>query len=301
MPSDFNSHFLVQIISTENVIRSKNLKSKLTELGLKFQISPGVVPTEMDFNAELLHSKYLSTLLCQRKLSIGEVGCALAHKYAINEFLNSDHKFGIIFEDDAEIIADFDCDVIVQCLNSNDPVIIALGWIPGFAIAKNSNKSLDDKPVELMTSPTCAFAYAINRPAAKFMAESQKKLIDLADWPIYTLNKVRFYSIHSHLPWVTANHDPKFSIIGDRSISTPKSFIGVLVNRISLAGSLITLFLLSNTNKLDVSPKQIVHRLLIRDMLYKYGNSQLHNKESKYEVIALPLKFQKLLALLKIS
>ena len=301
MPSDFNAHFLLQIISTENVIRGKNLKSKLTELGLKFQISPGVVPNETDFEAGLLHSKFVSKLLCQRNLSIGEVGCALAHRVAVNSFLNSNHKFGIIFEDDAEIMADFDLNIIMKCLNSIDPVIIALGWIPGFAIAKNSNIILDEKPIELMTSPTCAFAYAINRPAAKFMAESQERIIDLADWPIHTLNKVKFYSIHSHLPWVTANHDPKFSIIGDRLISTPKNPIGVLVNRIRLAGSFAILCLMSNTNNLKVSPKQIVHRLLIRDMLYKYGNGQLHNKVSKYEVVALPLKFQKLLDLLKIS
>ena len=301
MPSDFHAQFLVQIISTDNVIRGRNLKSKLIELGLKFQISPGVVPNEIDFEAGLLHSKFMSKLLCQRNLSIGEVGCALAHRVAMNNFLNSNHKFGIIFEDDAEIIDDFDLHIIMQCLNSSDPVIIALGWIPGFAIAKNSNDLLDDKPVELMTSPTCAFAYAINRPAAKFMAESQEKLIDLADWPIHALSKVRFYAIHSYLPWVTANHDPKFSIIGERLISIPKSQIGVLVNRIRLAGSFAILFLLSNTNHLNVSPKQIVHRLLIRDMLYKYGSRQLHKKASKYEVIALPLKFQKLLNFLKIS
>jgi len=297
--TDVNSQFIVQIISTTNIIRSKNLESKLTELGLKFQISPGVVPNEIDFHDGLLHSAFLSKLICQRKVLMGEVGCALAHRNAINNFLNSDHKFGIIFEDDAEVIAEFNFDIIMKLLDSKLPIIIALGWIPGFAIAKNPQVLLSEEPIELITSPTCAFAYAINRPAAKLMIGSHEKIIDLADWPIYTLNKVNFYSTHS--PWVTANHDPKFSTIGERSIPISKSPISVLVSRIRLVNSLVALIVLSKTNKLDVSPRQIVHRLLIRDMLYKYGKSQVNEKSTTNKVIPLPLKFQKLLILLKLS
>ena len=299
MTTDVNSQFIVQIISTTNIIRSKNLESKLTELGLKFQISPGVVPNEIDFHDGLLHSAFLSKLICQRKVLMGEVGCALAHRNAINNFLNSDHKFGIIFEDDAEVIAEFNFDIIMKLLDSKLPIIIALGWIPGFAIAKNPQVLLSEEPIELITSPTCAFAYAINRPAAKLMIGSHEKIIDLADWPIYTLNKVNFYSTHS--PWVTANHDPKFSTIGERSIPISKSPISVLVSRIRLVNSLVALIVLSKTNKLDVSPRQIVHRLLIRDMLYKYGKSQVNEKSTTNKVIPLPLKFQKLLILLKLS
>ena len=299
MTTDVNSQFIVQIISTTNIIRSKNLESKLTELGLKFQISPGVVPNEIDFHDGLLHSAFLSKLICQRKVLMGEVGCALAHRNAINNFLNSDHKFGIIFEDDAEVIAEFNFDIIMKLLDSKLPIIIALGWIPGFAIAKNPQVLLSEEPIELITSPTCAFAYAINRPAAKLMIGSHEKIIDFADWPIYTLNKVNFYSTHS--PWVTANHDPKFSTIGERSIPISKSPISVLVSRIRLVNSLVALIVLSKTNKLDVSPRQIVHRLLIRDMLYKYGKSQVNEKSTTNKVIPLPLKFQKLLILLKLS
>ena len=297
MTTDFNSQFIVQIISTTNIIRSKNLESKLTELGLKFQISPGVVPNEIDFHAGLYHSAFLTKLICQRNLIIGEVGCALAHRHAINNFLNSDHKFGFIFEDDAEVIAEFNFDIIKKVLDSNLPIVIVLGWIPGFAIAKNPQVLLSEEPIELITAPTCAFAYAINRPAAKLMIGSHEKIIDLPDWPIYTLNKVNFYSTHS--PWVTASHDPKFSTIGERSIPISKSPISVLVSRIRLVYSLVTLIALSKTNKLDVSPRQIVHWLL-RGMLYKYGLTQVNEKSTTNKVIPLPLKFQKLLILLKL-
>ena len=301
MPSDLNSQFLVQIISTEGNIRSKNLDSKLTEMGLRFAISPGVVPNEMDFQAGLIHSASLSKLLCQRNMTLGEVGCAIAHKNAIANFLNSDHKFGIIFEDDAEIIADFDFDIMMKLLDSNIPITIALGWIPGFAIAKYPSDLLSEEPIELMTSPTCAFAYAMNRSAAKLMINSQEKIIDLADWPVYTLNKVKFFSIHSHSPWVTANHDPKLSIIGERSTPNPSNLMSALVGRIRLVRSVITLLRLSKSNEIKASPKQIVHRLLIRDLLYRYGTSQVNVDATEYNVIPLPLKFRRLLDLLKLT
>ena len=300
MPSNLHSQFFVQIISIKNVIRSENLESKLTGLWLKFQISPGVVPNETDFQAGLLHSSFVSKLLCQRNLSIGEVGCALAHRNAMHNFLNSNHKFGIIFEDDTEIIADFDFDIMMQLLDSNLSTVIALGWTPGFAIAKTSQDISREEPIELVTSQTGAFAYAINRPAAKLMVSSQEKIIDFADWPICTVNKVKFYAINPHSPWVTTNYDPELSTIGEREISISNSAIKILVGRIRLATSLLTLMLVSKTNKLNASPKQIVQRLLIRDLLYKNGTSQVDQKSTKNEVVPITLKFQKMLTILRL-
>jgi len=299
MDSDFNSSFFVQIISAASIVRSKNLEAKLTELRLKVQISPGFFPNEIDFQDGSLHSVFFSKLICQRKLSIGEIGCAKAHRNVIANFLNSDQKFGLIFEDDAEVIADFDFDIIMTLLNSNRPIILVFGWIPGFAIAKNPKVQLNDEPIELITSPTCAFAYAVNRPAAKLMVSDNDRVIDCADWPVHTLNKVNFYATHT--PWVTANHDPKFSIIGKRSNPISNSSISVLVSRIRLASSLVTLIILSKSNKLNISPMQIVHRLLIRGLLYKYGESQVVEKSTANEVIPLPLKFQRILRFLNVK
>ena len=301
MQSDLNSKFLVQVISTQDILRSKNLDSKLTELGLRFEISPGVVPNEFEFQAASLHSAFLSRLFCQRNITIGEVGCALAHRNAISRFLNSNQEFGIVFEDDAEIIANFDFDKIMKLMDSDLPIITVLGWIPGYAIAKDDHISLSKGPIELITSPTCAFAYALNRPAAKLIMDSQEKIIDLADWPIFMLNKVRFYAVDSCAPWVTANHDPKFSVIGERSISSSKNQIKVLVSRIRLATSLVTLILLSTVNVIDVSPRQIIHRVLMRDLIYNYGTSQVDKESVANKVIVLSSKWQKFLELWKLT
>jgi hypothetical protein len=290
---------LVQIISTENVIRSKNLEPKLTKLGLKFQISPGVVPNQLDFQTGLLHSAFIFKLLNQRAASIGEVGCALAHRVAMNTFLNSNHKYGIIFEDDAEVILEFDFDPLSDLLDSDRPIIVALGWIPGIAISRNLQIIVSEELVELITPPTCTFAYAINRSAAKLITGSNEKIIDVADWPIYMLNKVHFYA--PRLPWVTANHDPKFSTIGVRSGPISTSIIGVLMSRIRLITSLAVLMLLSMTNKLEASPKQIVHQLLIRGALHRYGVSQVAENSTKNEVVRFPIKFQKISKLFKLS
>jgi hypothetical protein len=117
--------------------------------------------------------------------------------------------------------------------------------------------------------------------------------LDLPDWPIYTLNKVKFYS--TQRPWVTANHDPKFSTIGVRSTPTSNSLFEVLASRVRLASSLLALIVLSKTNKLDVSLRQIVHRMLLRGLLYKYGASQVVKKSLTNEIVLFPSKYKRLL------
>ena len=299
MAPDSFSDFLVQIISSQEIFRSKNLESKLREIGLNFQISPGVILTDKEYKNGSFHSLFFSKLLCQRDLRIGEVGCALAHRNAITNFLNSDYKFGIVFEDDVEVIADFDFNAISKLFDADMPMIVALGWSPGFAIANSQQNLLIGDPIELATSPTGTFAYAINRSAAELMVGASKKIIDLADWPVYALNKVNFYATYS--PWVTTNHDPKLSMIGQRANPAPKNSIAVLVGRIKLLTNLVLLILLSKTTKLNLSSKQVIHRLLIRDFLYKYGISQVDEKSTKNEVIPFPLKYEKLLGFLKVD
>jgi hypothetical protein len=299
LPSNLNSQFLVQIISTDEIIRSENLLPELTQLGLQYQVSPGVVPSEVDFQTGLLHSAVIFKLLNQREASIGEVGCALAHRVAMQAFLNSKNKFGIVFEDDAEVIAEFDFNILSDLLDSNRPIIVALGWIPGIAVSKNPEILANEELIELITPPTCTFAYAINRSAAKIMIGSNKKIIDLADWPIYMLNKVHFYA--PRWPWVTANHDPIFSTIGVRSHPISTTTIGVIKSRIRLVTSLAELMLLSLTNKLGASPTQVVHQLFIRGSLHRYGLSQVAEKSTTNEVVPLSLKFERILKLLKLT
>lgn len=291
--------FLVQIISINNVIRSKNLESKLIEFGIDYIIPSEVIPDASDFQAGLLHSKSLMKLISQRTITIGEVGCALAHRVAMNKFLNSDHQFGLFFEDDAVVIEEFDFEILVNFLDSHLPVIIVLGWIPGFAISKNSQILSSEEIIELITPPSCTFAYAMNRPAANLMIDSHEKIIDLPDWPIYTLNKVKFYA--PRWPWATTNHDPKFSTIGVRSAPISKSPIGILVSRIRLVTYLITLVLLSKTNKIEASPIQIVHQLIIRGRLHKTGVSQIGEKPESNEVLPLPLNFKRIVRFLKLN
>jgi hypothetical protein len=194
---------------------------------------------------------------------------------------------------------EFDFDPLSDLLDSDRPIIVALGWIPGIAISRNLQIIVSEELVELITPPTCTFAYAINRSAAKLIRGSNEKIIDVADWPIYMLNKVHFYA--PRLPWVTANHDPKFSTIGVRSGPISTSIIGILISRIRLATSLMVLMILSVTSKLVVSPKQIVHQLFIRGALHRYGVRQVAENSTTNEVVPFPLKFQKMLKLLKLS
>jgi hypothetical protein len=90
-------------------------------------------------------------------------------------------------------------------------------------------------------------------------------------------------------------------MIGERANPAPKGPIAVLAGRIKLVTFLVLLILLSKTSRLNVSSKQVIHRLLIRDFLYKYGISQVDEKSTKNEVIPFPLKYEKLLGFLKVN
>jgi GR25 family glycosyltransferase involved in LPS biosynthesis len=299
VPPGHTSQFFVQIISLEENIRSKKLAPRLTKFGLDFQISPGIVPNKTDFHAGSLHSPFLYRLLSQRTATIGEIGAALAHRVAMSSFLNSNHKFGIIFEDDAEVVSEFNLDIVADLLDSDLPIIIAIGWIPGFTVSKDPQILPSEEMIELITAPIGAFAYAINRPAAKFMVAGHERIIDTVDWPVYSLNKVKFYA--TRRSWVTTDHDPEFSTIGVRSSPVSKNPVAILVSRIRLLSFLVTLVLLSRTKKLRVSPKQIVHQLVIRGFLHRYGVRQISESLLTNEVIPLPLKYQRMLKSLNLD
>ena len=190
MDSKDLGNFLVQIISTNGIIRSESLENSLRKNALSFSISPGVVPADSDFRNSKLHEPFISSLVCQRSLSKSEVGCVLAHRSAAQNLIDSVFPFGIIFEDDAELIRSIEANYLAEILNSEVPRIIQFGWLPGFAVALAEEYQTLPKVKRLVTPATCAFAYALNRAAAVLLANQSYKVMDVPDWPIHLFNKV---------------------------------------------------------------------------------------------------------------
>lgn len=272
---------LVQVIGKNGAIRNSALEQDLKAQGIDFSIVDGVFPSQKEFESGALHSKILSTLICQRRIRIGEVGCALAHRKTAFNLINSDFEYSIVLEDDAQVIDSLDLATLVDGLNSSEPRVLILGWIPGYAVAFNSPAKVNEY-FELATPSTCTFAYALNRSAAKILINQNRKIIDLADWPIYLFNKVRFLILRS--PWFDASHDPVNSTIGSRVSNQPQNLIGKLISRFRLLISIIFLLIFSKFINSGVALIQIINRMIIKDQIYGFGRRNLKVNASSPEL-----------------
>ena len=292
-------NYSIQIISTNKVVRSETLISALNKYEMPFEISPGVVPTVDEFDLGIFHSKYISSLICQRRITKAEVGCAVAHQNAIKNFLNTESEFGIIFEDDCEIYEFLDLKVITNFLATSKPRVLLLGWIPGYAVIYPDQIQLDPDTYSVVTPPTCAFGYALNKSAADLFIAS-KKVLDLADWPIQTLKKIEFAIPRTS--WVLAPQDPSNSIIGVREKNTRKTFSSNIKSRMRLILSIKVLMVIKMFCKLPFTYNEIFHRVLLKNFIYNFGVSAItqgHGFGVKKDIVELPLKYAKILKALK--
>ena len=295
MHSVAKSKFLVQVISTNNIIRSTNLLKEISKQEIVLEISEGVIPSNEEFDSGKLHSKILTNLICQRKISKAEVGCALAHKKAIKQFQESDFEFSIIFEDDAQILEIFDFERLSNYLNVSIPRIVNLGWVPGYALTLPRNLQNDNYFLRVAVPPTCAFAYALNKSAAHWLV-SADKVIDLADWPIETFNRVE-YAI-PRIPWSSAPQEPSQSLIGIRASKRQIKFVSKLISRFRLVFSFVFLLPLSRMLGSKISIRQAFSRIFIKDHFYNYGvartNSVVFSTEDHGQV-QIPLRISNFL------
>lgn len=290
-------NFLVQIISTNGLIRSSNLINELEKQSIYPNISPGVIPSTIDFDRGKLHSKIISALICQRNISKSEVGCALAHRNAINNFIESGFDYGLIFEDDAEILKTFDLEIISEFLSTEKPRILNLGWIPGFAIIFPKELQDSSQTLKVVTPPTCAFAYGFNQAAAQILSRNEK-IIDLADWPIYTFGKIEYSIVNT--PWVQASQDPENSIIGVRSKENLTTLNFKIRSRARLITSVIILGIASIGDIVNISCKQIINRILLKDHFYNYGVKNYEINQVKPGIAEIPMKVFRILRMLKL-
>ena len=264
----------VQIIAVGKNVRNRFLIDSLNEQRIDFEIVDGPVLDYSEYSTEKFHNKQLSKLICSRWLSKGEIGCALAHITALENFLNSRFNYCIILEDDASVLKKINLHILRNLIDTQIPRLVALGWTAGFGIKSNYKKSFHEfYPVCVPT--TGAYAYAVNRAAAETLLSFDQKIIDLPDFPIHSYLKVDFWAADP--PWLTTDFEEKHSIIGTRAPTISSGEIWQ--HRINLVEALLRLTIQSWRKKIPINFRQIFIRLFLRDYFFKRAKNAIEKNE----------------------
>lgn len=131
------------------------------------------------FTQELIHTNRLNKLLLSRELSLGELGCAAAHRLARSKITS---RWALILEDDAQI-QHFDSVEVLNALKNADDSCPSVINLFGNHL-KNSSKNL----TELRYMPSGTVGYIASRNLQEIDVESP----GAADWPL-SFVECKFY------------------------------------------------------------------------------------------------------------
>lgn len=242
--------FDIYLVSLEkDVTRRDILKQRFTDQYSKFKIQPAV-------DGRLLLAKdyysYISKYYKKQKklMSPGELGCTLSHIHALTNFLESDSKYALIFEDDI-VGADKDIEKIKQIIPYLDECsIVVCGGQDGLLsryfqfgkpLKKYSNLYLVHPHCYQYIYRTCS--YLVTRKAASLILEYQTNHTVVADhWvKIFKNTNIKFYysNIFHHPTELVSS-----SIESERLVSTNADLLSKLKSIKKILKSIYTLFIL---------------------------------------------------------
>lgn len=260
MDNFISDNYLIQIVGIPDLFRGKELEIAIKNLSLDVVSGVGVKLSENDFLNEKFHDKNLGQIFIKRSITIGEVGTRLAHKAAAKRFLESHKTVSIVLEDDAHIVEPIDLQNIFDLINVDEPRVLLLGWEPKYTVFKfNPNKQFANL---LAIPPTGAFAYAMNIKAAEIIVNDQNKIYDLADWPVVTYDRIKFYAVN--FPCVSLESVSGNSVIDFMSPRkfNQKNFWQKLISYLKI----LNVIVLKKPNNL--SYKQLFLFFIARDFLF---------------------------------
>lgn len=185
------------VIGLERNYRGARLESQLKAYGHTPRRISGVVVDELDAPIEQYVDQAAANVLQRRELTKGEVGCALAHRSAWSALLESNHNFALVFEDDARLRVDPINSELIDLMHSSQPRVALLDSQQRHTYVRR--KRIDVNPrtpstfVTAVVPPPGAWAYVINRPAARLLLEDGRKVASVSDWPARVSHRVTFF------------------------------------------------------------------------------------------------------------
>lgn len=224
----------VFIIGMEDGYRSSELERQLALQGLGWTHVDGVDLRRMPLSADNYVDQEAARILLRRDMSPGEIGCALAHRNVYKRILASDCEYAIVLEDDAVLVDRIDLSLVVDVLRSALPRMLQLRTNPSTSIVIPGQQLVaasGARAFRVGVPPTSTVGYAINRPAAMALIDNDRRVSNVADWPIRATMAIAFFAPAS--PPVTFDSSAT-SVIGSRA--TPLSKWGVRASRLSRLG-----------------------------------------------------------------
>ena len=205
---------LLLVIGSQGKLRSKRLEHLVTNVKHFFFVDPVQIATEN--RLETVVNEKLSEVICGKKLSNSELGCAIAHKTARLEAdfaiaSSGTFKWALFVEDDADLGIDL-FNTISRELNNMDfksPAIVNYDY-------RNTRGSLNFRKINQSETFRAArhlspgtVCYAVNREGLQVLRRFGDAPIDcVADWPLQ----------FSHLKVYIPNQTQVFEIQGPTSM-----------------------------------------------------------------------------------
>lgn len=134
-----------------------------------------------------------SKLLYGRVLNAGEVGCALSHRKIYETILKREDPYALVLEDDIDIQRDLNLmpiEMIDRIMLSSKPRVLMLSG--DFSFYSN-------KPVTRIYSAVGAYAYFINKTAARQILNRIKPSCVADDWAYYKRIGLRLFAVHPYM------------------------------------------------------------------------------------------------------
>lgn len=127
-----------------------------------------------------------------REIGPGEVGCALSHRKCYQSLLDSDNQYALVLEDDITIVGDISVlkeKYVTETLNTEKPTII---FLSGDYWRLNSGNLVR------VYDANGAYAYLINKAAARVILSSGKPFSVADDWRVVKKLGVRYYAVYPY-------------------------------------------------------------------------------------------------------
>lgn len=187
---------LTLIIGLERNYRGAPLGEQLAEIGVAHEWSPGVEGSLDGKSVKEYTQEPAAAALFGRALTVGEIGCALAHRVAYQRLLDSDAEWALVFEDDARIVRPDEMAMLFARFEAlepyGSPAIFVLYGRQVTAYPDSGVTVGSTRVHELLRPPMTTTGYFINRAAAQHILDTGLPLRNPADWPVSVAGKVQF-------------------------------------------------------------------------------------------------------------